>query len=96
MSGRIICRSSHFFFLRAGERRSAHPAIIPYSTPAAWGHLQSTEDRGLGIAISNFELGVILPIRGGTMNEVEEKASALASYRRPLVPVCDFSLFFFS
>lgn len=68
-------------------RGEADPAFIAHSTPSAWGNLQCPASRGPGIAMANYEMGVILPIRGATMAEVEAKATALATYRRPLVPV---------
>ncbi|KAK4694189.1 tyrosyl-DNA phosphodiesterase 1, partial [Phenoliferia sp. Uapishka_3] len=52
---------------------------------AAWGTLQNTK-YGPGISIPNYEMGVVLPIRGDTMAEVERKASEMASFRRPCVP----------
>lgn len=39
---------------------------------------------------ANWEMGVVIAIRGETGAEVEAKATALASFRRPLVPVSTF------
>ncbi|KAK4701380.1 hypothetical protein P7C70_g4853, partial [Phenoliferia sp. Uapishka_3] len=52
---------------------------------AAWGTLQNTK-YGPGISIPNYEMGVIIPIRGETMAEVQRKASELASFHLPSVP----------
>lgn len=57
------------------------------STPSAWGTLQYGPSSGPGILIPNYELGVIIPIRGDSMEDVERQATALASFRRPLVKV---------
>ncbi|GAA5918771.1 hypothetical protein JCM6882_006806 [Rhodosporidiobolus microsporus] len=54
-------------------------------TPSAWGSLQN----GVGgpqIANNNYELGVVLPIRANSAEELERKASEMVTYKRPLVP----------
>ncbi|GAA5826158.1 hypothetical protein JCM11251_007186 [Rhodosporidiobolus azoricus] len=54
-------------------------------TPSAWGALQN----GVGgpqIANNNYELGVVIPIRANSAEELEKKASEMVTYKRPLVP----------
>ncbi|GAA5979112.1 hypothetical protein JCM10908_002808 [Rhodotorula pacifica] len=53
-------------------------------TPAAWGRLQNSSG-GPEIKISNYELGVVLPIRATSAEDLQAKADALVTYRRPLV-----------
>ncbi|GAA5974109.1 hypothetical protein JCM11641_003440 [Rhodosporidiobolus odoratus] len=53
-------------------------------TPSAWGSLQS----GMGgpqIALNNYEMGVILPIRANSAEDLERQATELVTYNRPLV-----------
>ncbi|GJN87839.1 hypothetical protein Rhopal_000794-T1 [Rhodotorula paludigena] len=52
-------------------------------TPAAWGKLQNGSN-GPQIVLNNYELGVVLPIRADSAEELERKASELVTYRRPL------------
>ncbi|GAA5855366.1 hypothetical protein JCM9279_001699 [Rhodotorula babjevae] len=52
-------------------------------TGAAWGRLENGSN-GPTLAINNYELGVVLPIRAKSAAELEEKASDLVTYRRPL------------
>ncbi|GAA5898660.1 hypothetical protein JCM8208_004726 [Rhodotorula glutinis] len=52
-------------------------------TSAAWGRLENGSN-GPTLAISNYELGVVLPIRAKSAAELEQKASDLVTYRRPL------------
>ncbi|GAA5873327.1 hypothetical protein JCM3774_005942 [Rhodotorula dairenensis] len=53
-------------------------------TPAAWGRLQNGSN-GPELKITNYELGVVLPIRAQSAEELQKKADALVTYRRPLV-----------
>ncbi|POY73521.1 hypothetical protein BMF94_3458 [Rhodotorula taiwanensis] len=54
-------------------------------TPAAWGRLENAAG-GPQLKLANWELGVLLPIRASSAEELEKKASDLVTYRRPLVP----------
>ncbi|GAA6064373.1 hypothetical protein JCM10212_000482, partial [Sporobolomyces blumeae] len=54
-------------------------------TPSAWGALQKGSE-GPQLAVNNYELGVIVPIRARSDEDFEEKANALVTYKRPLVP----------
>lgn len=58
-------------------------------TPSAWGRLQKGQ-QGPQMVNANWEMGVVLAIRGETVAEVEAKATALASFKRPSVPVGSF------
>ncbi|GAA6009790.1 hypothetical protein JCM11491_000814 [Sporobolomyces phaffii] len=53
-------------------------------TPSAWGSLQEGQ-QGKQLAINNYELGVILPIRATSKEDFEKQASELVTYKRPLV-----------
>ncbi|KAG0662233.1 hypothetical protein C6P46_003419 [Rhodotorula mucilaginosa] len=53
-------------------------------TPAAWGRLENSAS-GPQLKITNYELGVVLPIRAKSAEELQTKADALVTYRRPLV-----------
>ncbi|BGP45300.1 hypothetical protein JCM10450v2_001118 [Rhodotorula kratochvilovae] len=52
-------------------------------TSAAWGKLENGSN-GPTLAITNYELGVMLPIRADSAEELEKKASEMVTYRRPL------------
>ncbi|GAA6054986.1 hypothetical protein JCM3770_000479 [Rhodotorula araucariae] len=52
-------------------------------TSAAWGKLENGSN-GPTLAISNYELGVVLPIRAESADELEKKATEMVTYRRPL------------
>ncbi|GAA5936937.1 hypothetical protein JCM3775_002749 [Rhodotorula graminis] len=52
-------------------------------TSAAWGRLENGSS-GPTLAINNYELGVVLPIRAKSAAELEQKASDLVTFRRPL------------
>ncbi|BGP53198.1 hypothetical protein JCM8202v2_000757 [Rhodotorula sphaerocarpa] len=54
-------------------------------TGAAWGQLQISKADGPQLVLKNWELGVVLPIRASSAEELEAKASDLVSYRRPVV-----------
>ncbi|ORY90626.1 tyrosyl-DNA phosphodiesterase-domain-containing protein [Leucosporidium creatinivorum] len=55
-------------------------------TQAAWGRLQiASRDGEPELVANNYELGVLLPIRGSSEQDVENKASELATFKRPLV-----------
>lgn len=53
-------------------------------TPAAWGRLEISA-RGPQLKVTNYELGVVLPIRARSAKQLQAKADALVTYRRPLV-----------
>ncbi|GAA5957856.1 hypothetical protein JCM21900_001288 [Sporobolomyces salmonicolor] len=53
-------------------------------TPSAWGRLQNGGG-GPQLLINNYELGVVIPIRAQSAQELETKATELVTYRRPLV-----------
>ncbi|KAL8279939.1 hypothetical protein RQP46_007789 [Phenoliferia psychrophenolica] len=54
-------------------------------TPSAWGTLMYTTS-GPGITIPNYEMGVIVPLKGDTIAEIEKDATERASFQRPLHP----------
>ncbi|SCZ92352.1 BZ3500_MvSof-1268-A1-R1_Chr5-2g07801 [Microbotryum saponariae] len=55
--------------------------------PSAWGQLEHSSDtKEPQLKCNNYELGVLVPIRGDSDAELEAKASEIATYRRPLVP----------
>ncbi|GAA5850773.1 hypothetical protein JCM8547_009086 [Rhodosporidiobolus lusitaniae] len=54
-------------------------------TPSAWGQPQNGQN-GPRIAINNYELGIVLPIRASSAEDLEKKASEMATFNRPLVP----------
>lgn len=51
-------------------------------TQAAFGNLQTPNDPQLHI--KSYELGVILPIRGNSSEELEESINRLVTYQRPV------------
>ncbi|GAA5886232.1 hypothetical protein JCM5296_003529 [Sporobolomyces johnsonii] len=52
-------------------------------TASAWGNLQNGAG-GPQLVINNYELGVVIPIRADSAQELETKATELVTYRRPL------------
>ncbi|BGP22123.1 endoplasmic reticulum Ca-transporting P-type ATPase [Rhodotorula toruloides] len=53
-------------------------------TSSAWGRLQNGKD-GPQLFCNNYELGVVLPIRASSAEELEAKATELVTYKRPPV-----------
>ncbi|GAA5851039.1 hypothetical protein JCM3766R1_004158 [Sporobolomyces carnicolor] len=53
-------------------------------TPSAWGNLQDGQN-GKQLAMNNYELGVVVPIRMTTKEEFEREANDVVTYKRPLV-----------
>ncbi|KAM0791983.1 hypothetical protein ACM66B_002736 [Microbotryomycetes sp. NB124-2] len=54
---------------------------------AAWGVLQTSKKTGQPqLFVRNYELGVIIPITASDTQELQRRASELASFRRPIEP----------
>lgn len=69
----------------------SHPLLystydnIFYSTAGAWGYLQNSPSGGPQLKIPNHEMGVILPIKAKSANELERWVDKMVTYKRPLV-----------
>ncbi|SCV72437.1 BQ2448_3974 [Microbotryum intermedium] len=93
---RVAAHTKTMVALRKPLRGKPCPASFKYEGyiyvgshnfgPSAWGVLQhSSSGNEPQLKCNNYELGVLVPIRADSADELEAKASEMATYRRPLV-----------
>lgn len=63
------------------------PSLTIRSTRAAWGRLDTGSKGVPTLFNSNYELGVLIPVRADSEDDLERMIGELAGYPRPLTPV---------